>query len=74
MSINSPLFCFFVLFCFALFSFLATLRHMEFAGQGSDPSHSCDLWGQEVKPYVLALQRRHRSHCATAGTPSTHFL
>ena len=31
-------------FClFVFFSFLAFLRHMEFPGQGSDPSHSCDL-------------------------------
>ena len=27
---------------FFFFSFLATPRHMEFLGQGSDPSHSCD--------------------------------
>ena len=25
------------------FSFLAAPQHMEFLGQGSDPSHSCDL-------------------------------
>ena len=25
------------------FSFLATLQHMKFLGQGSDPSQSCDL-------------------------------
>ena len=27
-----------------LFSFLATLKHMEFLDQGSDLSHSCDLY------------------------------
>ena len=27
---------------FVCFSFLATLGHMEFLGQGSDASHSCD--------------------------------
>ena len=30
------------LFCFC-FSFSAALRHMEFPGQGSDPSYSCNL-------------------------------
>ena len=40
-----------ILFCLQLaflFSFLATLRHMEPPGQGSVPSHSCDpshSWG-----------------------------
>ena len=32
-----------VLFFFFPLSFLAALRHMEFPGQGSDLSHSCDL-------------------------------
>ena len=32
--------CYFVLFCF---SFLATLWHMEFLSQGSEPSRSCNL-------------------------------
>ena len=28
---------------FSFFFFLAALQYMEFPGQGSDPSHSCDL-------------------------------
>ena len=32
-----------VLFSFFFFSFLAALHHMEFLGQGSDLSCSCDL-------------------------------
>ena len=35
------LFYFTLLLLLLLFSFLATLRHTEFLGQGSDPSHSC---------------------------------
>ena len=34
---------FFFFFFFPFFFFLATWRHMEFLGQGSDPSCSCDL-------------------------------
>ena len=29
--------------CVLLFPFLAALQHMALLGQGSDPSHSCDL-------------------------------
>ena len=32
-----------VLWFFVYFSFLVTLRHIEFLGQGSDPSHICNL-------------------------------
>lgn len=28
--------------CILLFSFLTTPQHMDFPGQGSDPSHGCD--------------------------------
>ena len=52
-------------------------------GQGSDPSHSCDLccscsqrhrsfnprcWAEDGS-CILALQRCCQSHCATVGTP-----
>ena len=66
-----------------LFSFLAAPQHVEFPGQGSDPSRSCDLpcsscskagsfhpprqAGDQI--CILALQRRRGSHCATVGTP-----
>ena len=48
---------------------------MEFPGQGSDPSHSCDLpvpqllQHQILYPLFLALQRCCQSHCTTAGIP-----
>jgi len=60
----------------------ATSRQKEFPGQGSDPSHSCDLsrscgidgsfnpqgWaGDETR--ILVLQRHGQPHCATARTP-----
>lgn len=67
------------------FSFLATLRHMVFLCQGSDQSrnfdlhHSCSNTGS-FKPLCWAMdgnclnllpgmQRPHRFHCTTAGTP-----
>ena len=59
-------------------SFGATPWHMEFPGQGSNPSHNCNLrcscgnplcWAGDWT-WVLALQRHHRSHWATVGTPS----
>ena len=37
------LFLFFQLVTSIFFSFLAFLQHMEFLGQGSNPSHICDL-------------------------------
>ena len=51
-------------------------------GQGSDPSHSCNQYcstgnagALNIVPSrdqtcMLALQRGHRSCCATAGTPT----
>ena len=60
---------------------------MEFLGQGSDPSHSCDLchsygnagsfnplcWAQG-QTCALVLQGCRQSHCATGGTPHRSFL
>ena len=67
--------------------FLAALWHMEFLGQGSDPSQSCDLHHSYSTPdplthcaglgnrtCVLAPQRCHQSHCATLGTPISILL
>ena len=60
----------FVLFCFQklsgsvvlifFFSFLATPQHMEFPGQGSDPSHSCN-------PGCCCNNMRPLTHCAGPG-------
>ena len=52
-------------FCFVLFYFFATPWHMEFPGQGSDPSSSCDqilnpLCEAGNRTCVLALQRCRR--------------
>ena len=41
--------------------FLAALQHMEFLGQGSDPSHICDLRHSCGKAGSAA-------HCARPGT------
>ena len=41
------------IFLFFLFSFLAAPRHMEFLGQGSDPSHSCDLSKLQLQQYWI---------------------
>ena len=62
----------------------ATPWHMEFSGQGSDPScsgdllHSCSnarslntLCQAEDRTCVLVLQRCGQSRCTTAGTPVT---
>ena len=65
-----PLFC--------LFYFLATLQHVEFPGQGSDSSHSCDLyqlssptvlgWGSNLRPGAAERSRpiplHHRGNCS----------
>ena len=72
-----------IYFYFYFFSFLAALWHMEFLGQGSNLSWSCDLYhscgnarslthcaGPGIEPMSLLLQRHHRSHCATVGTPN----
>ena len=75
--LRKGLFCF---VCFPFFSFLATLQHMEFPGQGSSPSHSCG-WSQILNPlcqaryrtWVPLLPRPCWSCCATAGAPGRVF-
>ena len=66
-----------------IFSFLATPRHMEFPGQGSDPSLSLDLScsgsharsltncarAAEDRTCVPVCPRYHQSPCTTVGTP-----
>ena len=64
--------------CF-IFSFLATLWHMEFLDEGPDPSlsHSCWILNplcQAMDWTNLALLRHHRSRCTTVGTPSLLLL
>ena len=53
------------------FFFLATLQHMEFPGQRSDPSHSCDLSCSCGSARSLTHAARPGiepvSHCATVG-------
>ena len=44
MIINTAKICVLLHILFFFFSFLATPWHMEFPGQGSDPSHSCNLY------------------------------
>lgn len=69
------------MFLFSFFFFLAALRHMEFLSRGSSPScghnlqHRCGNTGSlntlcqaGDRTCMLALQRYHRYHCATAGT------
>ena len=59
-----------------LFIFLVTPQHVDFPGQGSDPSRSCGnawcfkqlCWARNGT-CILALQRHHQLHCAAAGTP-----
>ena len=46
--------------CHFFFLFLVTLRHMEFLGQGSDPSHSQDL-------SCSCSNDRSLTHCARLG-------
>ena len=66
------------------FFFLAASWHMEFSGQGSDLSCSCNLQGQLgqcwiLQPIVLGWGWNLRPgtaemlpiHCATAGSPET---
>ena len=51
----------FFVFCFLFFSsFLATLWHMEFLGQGSDMSHGCNLCHRFSNARSLA-------HCSWLG-------
>ena len=77
---------FFFSFLFFFF-FSAALEHMEFPGQGSDLSHSCDLCrscgnaGSFNPLYqagdwtcVSAFQRHCQSCCTTAETPAVRFL
>ena len=80
---NSKIFFFFFFF----FLFLVALQHMEFLGQGSDPSPSCDLhrsygstrsfnplcWAGN-QTFILVLQRCGQSCCVTAGTPNSTVL
>ena len=47
-------------FLFLFFSFLATPWHMDFPGQGSDPSHSFDLC-------CSCDKARSLTHCAESG-------
>ena len=69
-----------------LFIDLAAPLYMEFLGQGSDLSRSCDLchsFGSagSFNPLcqarnltcILALQRHCWSHCTTTGTPRNYF-
>ena len=64
-----------------LFVFLATPQRMEFPGQGSDLSHSHNLWQHWIlNPLYQArdgtcvpmLPRHCQSHCSIAGTPRSH--
>ena len=70
---------FFFFFFFSSFHFFDRLWHMEFLGQGSDPSHSLDLSHSCDNPGSLtpcagdrtchpARQRHCQSCCTTAGT------
>ena len=53
----------FVIFFFPFLSFLATLQHMEFPGQGSDVNNSCD-------PYHSCGSAGSLTYCAGPGTPN----
>ena len=72
---------------FFFFPLLATPQHMEFPGQGSDPSQSCNVCHScsntgSFNPLcqagywtcILVLLRYHRSCCATDGTPRVFFV
>ena len=74
----------FFFFFFSFLSWLTAPRHMAFLGQGSDPSHRCDLHhncstgslthrarpGIEPVSCKRPLQRCRWSRCTTAGTLS----
>ena len=72
--------CCMLLLMYVEFFLLASLWHMEFPGQGSDPRHSCDLWILNPLCWagdgtcVSVLQRCHQSCCTTAGSPFTWNL
>ena len=73
---------------FFFFSFLATLWYMEFPGQESALSHSCDLchscgnarsflstlYQVRDRNCLPALQGLGRSHCTTAVTLSLSYI
>ena len=74
------------LFLDFFFSPLTALKPVEFLDQGSDPSHSWDLWrscgsARSFNPLcwawdrtcVLVLQRHCQSCCTIAGTPVSKF-
>lgn len=55
---------------FFFLSFSATPWHMQFLGQGSDPSRSCDLYHSfSSAGFFNPLQRCCQSLCTTAGNP-----
>ena len=70
-----------------VFLFLGVPWLMEFPGQGSDPSHSCNLryscgntgffnplgWVRN-QTCILALERHHWYCCTTAGFPTPSFF
>ena len=53
---------------FVLFWFLATSWHMEFPGQGSDPSHSCNLY-HNAGSFNHCARPRSNLHPGTAEKP-----
>lgn len=69
----------FFFFFFFLFSLLAVLRHMEFLGQGIRSENHVTALAMQCwilnpwcwdRTWITAPQRRHWSHCATAGIPT----
>ena len=58
----------FILFHFC-FHFLATLQHMEFLSQRSDPSHNCDLYATSFNPWWQAGDQT----CVPAEIPLIPF-
>ena len=94
--IKIPTFCLFspsfLLFSFPFFLFFFFFPFgcpsaYRVPGQGSDPSHGCDLchscthagsftplcWARH-QTCILVLQRCHQSHGATVGTPCLSFM
>ena len=57
-------------FLFLFFSFLTTPRHMEFLGQGSNLSHSCDL----CHSYSIAVLLCIAGLVVPAGIEPTSWL
>ena len=57
-------------FFFFFFFFLAALQHMEFPGQRSDPSHSCDLSHSFGNANILGSpQSQHQPGSESLGHP-----